>query len=567
MLDSHRANRPLLSLLIDSPVTSPYPDIEPGPHPPLFEFVSSQWKAYGDRIAVVDGSTGLERTYNDYYETATSLAAALRHDMAVDEASTIAMYCPNHVDYLPVAMAASMLGAKVTPINPLYTRHELETVLQRSRSSVLVCHTATLSVAAETARHSDHVKHVIVLRDEQLEEGGAALPQGVVDLRTVVQPALDEREQRIASSAVPVHRTSSHPVLLPFSSGTTGLPKGVALSHHNLVTNLLQLDRIEGRHYSVGEAMFSPLPFFHIYGFTVSMCYAAWKGLKLVTMSRRFDLDTFGSLVEAHKPRRAHLVPPIILGMAKTKELTSRHDLSSLESIMSGAAPLGSDVERELATVLPNCTVKQGWGMSEMSPLGILNADDNVRSGSIGHVIPSTMAKVVDESGNSLPPNTVGELLIKGDQVMLGYQDEPVRTAECLCPESGWLRTGDAAYYDADGFIYIADRIKELIKVRGYQVPPAELEALLLTHPSVADAAVVQVPCERSGELPRAYVVLKNDAPIAEADEQSVYNWVKERVAPYKRLDGGVVFIDTIPKSASGKILRRVLRDADGASD
>lgn len=203
--------------------------------------------------------------------------------------------------------------------------------------------------------------------------------------------------------------------------------------------------------------------------------------------------------------------------------------------------------------------------MSELSPLALGHADDNTRSGSVGHLTPSTFAKVIDEHGNTLPPNEAGELLIKGPQVMKGYLNEPEKTAEALS-DSGWLRTGDVAYYDGDGYFYITDRIKELIKVRGYQVAPAELESLLLTHEAVQDAAVIGRPDDASGELPRAYVVLKEQQSTATADEQAtnrddIYEWVKSRVAPYKRLDGGIVFTDKIPKSASGKILRRLLRD------
>ena len=205
--------------------------------------------------------------------------------------------------------------------------------------------------------------------------------------------------------------------------------------------------------------------------------------------------------------------------------------------------------------------VKQAWGMSELSPLATANADDNARSGSVGPLTSSTFAKVIDEHGNSLPANQCGELLIKGPQVMLGYLNEPDKTAETIS-ESGWLRTGDVAYYDDDGFFYITDRIKELIKVRGYQVAPAELEALLLTHEAVQDAAVIGRPDDTSGELPRAYVVLKpHNRDSKGPSEDEISEWVKERVAPYKRLDGGIVFTDNIPKSASGKILRRLLRD------
>jgi 4-coumarate--CoA ligase len=196
--------------------------------------------------------------------------------------------------------------------------------------------------------------------------------------------------------------------------------------------------------------------------------------------------------------------------------------------------------------------------MSELSPIGTICPDWNIKSGAIGPVVSDTVAKIIDPEGASLGPNQSGELLLKGPQVMMGYLNDPVRTAECLSP-SGWLRSGDVAHYDEEGNFYITDRIKELIKVRGYQVAPAELEEVLLSHPAIQDATVIPFPDEVSGELPRAYIVLKPDA--TDTTENDVYDYVKQNVAPYKRLEGGVVFTDAIPKSASGKILRRVLRD------
>jgi 4-coumarate--CoA ligase len=305
--------------------------------------------------------------------------------------------------------------------------------------------------------------------------------------------------------------------------------------------------------------LISPLPFFHIYAFTLSMMHCAWKGHELITSSGRFDLEEFCMTVQEHKPDRSHLVPPILLGLAK-HPIIEKYDMKSLKTIISAAAPLPFDVEDGVQKRFPGLCVKQGWGMSELSPLGCLNSDYNNKPRSIGPVVPNTFGKVVDEKGKSLPPNTPGELMIKGPQVMLGYMDDVDKTAECLS-HSGWLRTGDVAHYDEDGYFYITDRIKELIKVRGYQVAPAELEALLLTHEHIIDAAVIQIPDDAAGELPRAYVVLGPSEEAQKTTEEDIKEWVKAQVAAYKRLDGGVIFTDAIPKSASGKILRRILRD------
>lgn len=538
---------------------SPYPPIEDGPYPPIYEFVTTLWSS-GDRdkIAMVDGSTGLQRTFSDYAATATGLATALKHDMSVHEDSCVALYCPNHVDYAPIVLGVALCGARLTPINPLYTQGELETVLQKSRSSVLLVHSSRLDVALEAVRNCPRVEYVIVVTDAEAEP----VPHGTVSLhrlRLEYSHHHSKRHHIVTETVQEIHhKTETHPYLLPYSSGTTGQPKGVCLTHANIVANLLQLEQVESLAFASDHSLISPLPFYHIYALTVSVLYCAWKKQTVITMSQRFDLDTFQRLVETHRPQRAHLVPPIILQLAKHTS-SAKYDLTSLQTIVSAAAPLSSEVEQAVMAKLPHCQVKQAWGMSELSPIGTMNSDYNTKSGSIGPLVSSTAAKIVDiETGRSLPSHQTGELLIHGPQVMLGYLDDPDKTLECLSP-SRWLRTGDVAYYDEDGFFYITDRIKELIKVRGYPVAPAELEALLLTHEAIDDCAVIGKPDEASGEVPRAYIVLAEGGRMTSQEE--IYNWVKERVAPYKRLDGGIVFKDDIPKSASGKILRRFLRD------
>lgn len=291
-----------------------------------------------------------------------------------------------------------------------------------------------------------------------------------------------------------------------------------------------------------------------------SLLYCAWRGQELITMSERFDIEKFCQLVQDHQPKRAHLVPPIILGLAK-HPVVDKFDMTSLKMILSAAAPLGKETTEGIKSRL-GLHVKQLWGMSELSPLGTINSDANARDGSIGQLAASTEGKIIDpETGKSLGPNENGELCIRGPQVMLGYLNDREKTKECISDE-GWLRTGDQCYCDNDGYFYITDRIKELIKVRGFQVAPAELEELLLTNEHVQDVAVIPIPDEASGEIPRAFVVLK---PSSSSDplvtETYLQDWVKERVSPYKRITGGVVFTDLIPKSASGKILRRLLKD------
>lgn len=399
----------------------------------------------------------------------------------------------------------------------------------------------------EAAAQSPCVEHIVVIPDVEKD---VDTPQG-----GEVLESLASYESLVDDHHV-IKDVHTHPWLLPYSSGTTGMPKGVTLSHANLVNNLLQMNIVEESVFPSDHKLISPLPFFHIYGMLASLLYSAWRGQELITTSDRFDLERFCQIVQEHKPERAHLVPPIILGLAK-HPLVNNYDMKSISMIISAAAPLGSDTEEAVKQRL-GVDVKQAWGMSELSPIGTLTHDENKRTGSIGHLVSSTQGKIIDpESGKSLPPNEAGELCIKGPQVMLGYLNDEEKTNECLS-DDGWLRTGDMALYDEDGFFFITDRIKELIKVRGFQVAPAELEELILGHEHVSDVAVVSIPDDVSGELPRAYVVLK---PTADLTENELKDWVKERVSPHKRIHGGVRFIDQIPKSASGKILRRILRD------
>jgi len=327
--------------------------------------------------------------------------------------------------------------------------------------------------------------------------------------------------------------------------------------------NLQQFVAPEGDYMKDNTTIISPLPLFHIYGFTAGMLHSSWMANTLVTMAA-FDLVKFCELVQEHKPERAHLVPPIILGLAK-HPIVDNYDFSSLDMVVSAAAPLGAEVQMAVRDRL-NIGVKQAWGMSELSPIGTVTPDNKLKEGqaTIGPVVAGTQGKIVDlETGEALPPGeeNTGELCIKGPQVMLGYLDEPEKTRECLT-EDGWLHSGDIGYVDEDGYYYIVDRLKELIKYKGFQVAPAELEAVICSNDLLTDCAVIPVEDKRGGEVPRAYVVKREGVEVSEED---VLAYVEERVAPHKKLRGGVVFIDAIPKNPSGKILRRVVIEMDRA--
>jgi acyl-CoA synthetase (AMP-forming)/AMP-acid ligase II len=342
-------------------------------------------------------------------------------------------------------------------------------------------------------------------------------------------------------------------VVLPYSSGTTGLAKGVMLTHRNLVSNIEQtLATVE---LSDVDAFAAVLPFFHIYGMQLLMNMGLRVGATIVTMPR-FDLEQFLSLHQEHRLTRAFVAPPMVLALAK-HPIVDTYDLSALRWILSAAAPLSADLAIECGQRV-GCEVVQGYGMTELSPVSHATPSGMFKPGSVGVTVPDTEVMIVDPAtGSPLGVGDDGEVWVRGPQVMKGYLDNEAATKETI-DDDGWLHTGDVGHVDADGYLFVVDRLKELIKYKGFQVPPAELEALLLTNPHIADAAVIGLGDDDAGEIPAAYVVLKQGHDITAAEIQ---RFVAGRVASYKQVRK-VSFIDAIPKSPSGKILRRVLRDA-----
>lgn len=358
---------------------------------------------------MIDATTGLERTFGDYNSRSGGFAASLK-DMGIKEGGTVALLCPNHVDFASVAFGTVLNGAKLTPINPLYTVEEINTVIQRSGATVLVAHEWMLDSALKSAKDCN-VKHVVVITNDPSQ----AVPEGTSTFESTCN-----HSSPFFKTIMEQHdATDKFPAILPYSSGTTGLPKGVCLSHSNIVSNMLQMENVEGPVIAPDDKFIGPLPFFHIYAFTVTMLYLARSGNTVITNSGRFDLEAFCQQVEKYRPVRSHLVPPIILGLAK-HPVVGKYDMSSLNMVTSAAAPLGKDTETEFTKRL-SINVKQGWGLSETSPLGCIAPDGKVKPGSIGPPVASTLIKIIDPEGNSLGPEEEGELCIKGPQVMMGY--------------------------------------------------------------------------------------------------------------------------------------------------
>lgn len=511
---------------------SQFPPIEV-PDAALTPYVFERSDGYLDRAAIIDTMSGVSLTYGELRSAIARFAGGLV-DRGFKPGDVLALMAPNMAEYPVVIHGTLTAGGTATTVNPLYTQEELRQQLQDSNTSVIAAHAFFAEVAMSIASDLG-ISTVIICGGEM--EGAASYEEMLMS-----SPYEGQAEVDLTGGVA----------LLPYSSGTTGFPKGVMLSHRNLVSNLAHT---RFGLYEEPEAIISVLPFFHIYGLQVLMNASFVLGKTVVSLPR-FDLEVFLQQIQDHKAKNLFLVPPIVLALAK-HPIVDNYDLSSLERIFSGAAPLGSDLSEEVSQRL-GVEVVQGYGMTELSPVSHLAPMGFNKPGSIGKLVPGAQCRIVDpETGQDMPRGEPGEIWIRGDMVMLGYLNRPEATSETI-DSQGWLHTGDIGYVDEEGDYFITDRLKELIKYKGFQVPPAELEALLLSHPAVADAAVVGYPDEEAGELPKAFVVLKANAG---ATASEIMSFVADHVAHYKQIRK-LEFVDEIPKSASGKILRRLLRDS-----
>ncbi|MBI4907813.1 MAG: AMP-binding protein [Acidobacteria bacterium] len=516
------------------PFRSPYP-AGAIPDVPLFDFMFGDIASRANDTALVDAPSGRSLTYNDVKSKSLAVAAALAR-RGLGKGEKVAIISPNLPEYVLTVHGTIRAGGTITTMNPLYTEAEVHHQLEDSDARFFVT-TPDLLAKAKSAAAGTHVQEIFTIG--QIE---GATPFEALTSDTGVAPD------------VPINPAEDVAAML-YSSGTTGLPKGVMLTHRNLVAALTQTNNL------LGEGMnrsLLVLPVFHIFGFHAITNYDLSQGGTVVMMPR-FDMEQFLGHIQNYNIERVCLVPPIILGLVKSP-LVDKYDLSSLRLIFSGAAPLDAELAAACEKRI-GCKVRQGYGLTETSPpvCGHPAEGDKVRHGSVGPLVSNTEAKLVDLStGDEAAPGQPGELWIRGPQVMKGYYNKPDSTAITIV-DGGWLRTGDIAVLDEDNWITIVDRAKELIKFKGLQVAPAELEAVLLTHPAIADAAVIGVPDEEAGELPKAFVVKKDEITAEE-----VMAYVASQVAPYKKIRL-LEFIEAIPKSPSGKILRRVLRDQERA--
>ncbi|KAK7388497.1 hypothetical protein VNO78_23313 [Psophocarpus tetragonolobus] len=519
---------------------SPLRDIPIPTHLPLHSYCFENLSKFEQRPCLIDGETGDILSYGEVELTTRRVAAGL-HNMGILQGDVIMLVLRNCPQFALAFLGASHCGAVVTTANPFYTPAELAKQARATKTRVVITHAAYVEKVKSLAEESG----VMVMCIEDSEE------EGVLHFSALTNA--DETE------APDVKINPEDLVALPFSSGTSGLPKGVMLSHKNLVTTIAQLVDGENPHqYTHSEdVLLCVLPMFHIYALN-SILLCGIRSGAAVLIVHKFEMNTLLDLIQKYRVTVASVVPPIVLSLVKSGE-AHRYDLSSVRAVVTGAAPLGRDLQESLKARLPHATFGQGYGMTEAGPLTISMAfakePSKTKPGACGTVVRNAEMKIVDtQTGVSLPRNKPGEVCIRGTKVMKGYLNDPEATERTVDKE-GWLHTGDIGFIDDDDELFIVDRLKELIKYKGFQVAPAELEAMLIANPNISEAAVVPMKDEAAGEIPVAFVVRSNGSEIT---EDEIKQYISKQVVFYKRI-GRVFFTDSIPKAPSGKILRKVL--------
>ncbi|KAH9903408.1 acetyl-CoA synthetase-like protein [Cubamyces lactineus] len=527
---------------------------------------------------LIEESTGRQIGSDELRARIFGLANSLKLRWDIGEAFDVVSTClfsPNHVDFVVAMWAVQRLGAVITTANPSFTAEELAYQLETARATLLFVHAANLQVALEASRASGISPERIILFDPA--------PEGMSNIQDLVIQGLRE-EQRFSEYRFQPGEGRTKPAVLCFSSGTTGRPKAVAIPHYSIIANLIQLGqylhltdgtippeelayRPGGVANSTSLFLSAVLPFYHVYGLHMVLFSSLWLG-SAVVVSQKFQLERMLESIQRYRITHLYLVPPMAIRLCKSAVI-NKYDLSSVYFFMVGAAPVSAELTDQLVRVLPkNCRIGQGYGMTEMANIiSFLQLDQRVGTlGSAGVLVPGVTARVVKSDGTLAGFNELGELHLKSPSMSLGYLNNPKANTETF--KDGWLHTGDEVMINERKEVFITDRIKELIKVRGFQVAPAELEGHLLTHPDVAESCVVGIPDQYSGELPFAFIVLRPDASAriqrVSSEEAKVRADVIEYVGKhkvyYKRL-AGVEFVNTVPKTPSGKLLRRHLRD------
>ncbi|XP_030369611.1 4-coumarate--CoA ligase 1 [Scaptodrosophila lebanonensis] len=509
----------------------------------LGQFILDKYKSFGDQTTMIDAVTGTEYTAKFMYDSIVRLAQILQK-LGVKQNDVIGLSSENSVSFAVAMFAGFAVGATVAPLNVTYSDREVDHAINLSKPKIIFASKITVDLVARVAKKNSFVKGIIAL------SGTSSNHPKVYGFTELMDSDKFKTKPDFQSPAANKKEDVS---LIVCSSGTTGMPKGVQLTQYNLLATLDS--QLQPTAVPLAEVtLLTVIPWFHAFG-CLTLITTACLGTRLVYLPK-FEENLFLSAIEKYRVMMAFMVPPLMVFLAK-HPIVDKYDLSSLMVLLCGAAPLSRETEDQIKERIGVPFIRQGYGLSESTLSVLVQNDEFCKPGSVGVLKVGIYAKVVDpDTGKLLGANQRGELCFKGDGIMKGYIGDTKSTQTAI--KDGWLHTGDIGYFDDDLEFFIVDRIKELIKYKGFQVPPAEVEALLLTHDKIKDAAVIGKPDEEAGELPMAFVVKQTNVQLT---EQDVIQFVNERASPAKRLRGGVIFVEEIPKNPSGKILRRVLRD------
>ncbi|XP_013183419.1 uncharacterized protein LOC106129399 isoform X2 [Amyelois transitella] len=496
----------------------------------------------GASLALINGETGQEITYQQLLKEVVNIGTGLKK-IGVKRGDVVGLCSENRFEYLAAAVGIICCGAAATTINVQYTADELKHVLNISKPNVIVCSEKSAAQHIRTLKSMKYIQKIIQFDGIPVDKSVLSYCQ--------VKENIDEKY----FEAEPVEGWTDVAYIL-YSSGTTGLPKGVMLSHLNVLYSAATFDNEDKVDSELVTRLLTVVPWYHAYGLMSTINNLMIR--KVLIYFSGFNPQLYLNAIQTHKANMLLAVPPIVVFLAKSP-LVEKYDLSSVYVVMCGAAPLSTETISEACKRLPSCLgIYQGYGMTETSLLATKDLIEMARKpGSAGYPVRGVKAKVVDlDTRRKLGANKKGEICIKGPIIMKGYAGNRAATRE-IFDEEGYLRTGDIGFFDDEGCFFIVDRLKELIKYKGSQVPPAEVESVLLQHPGVSECGVVGAPDEAAGELPTAFVVLK---PGIRLEPRVLVDFAAQRLSPSKRLHGGVIFVEEIPKNPSGKILRRKLK-------